>query len=107
MRWTKKVSVWPVAFVAHMHYESPICKNGRVTGFFSWVKRPFAIDMAGFAVNLDFMLSFQGVKFVPVKGMLETRFLQQMVKIEDLEAKARNCTQVRSLISIYLNCSQC
>ena len=30
MRYTQKVSVWPVAFVGEMMYESPIVKNGKV-----------------------------------------------------------------------------
>ncbi len=30
MRYTKKVSVWPVAFVGELLYERPICSNGKV-----------------------------------------------------------------------------
>jgi galactosylgalactosylxylosylprotein 3-beta-glucuronosyltransferase 1 len=94
MRSTVKVSIWPVAFVARMHYERPICKHGKVIGFFTWVKRSFAPLMAGFAVNLKFMLSFEKLKFSPVKGRLETLFLSEMVRIKDLEARADNCTKV-------------
>lgn len=30
MRFTQKVSVWPVAFVGELMYERPVCKNGKV-----------------------------------------------------------------------------
>ena len=34
MRHTKKVSVWPVAFVGELMYERPICKDEKVNTFF-------------------------------------------------------------------------
>ncbi len=34
MRYTKKVSVWPVAFVGELMYEKPIWKNGKVYKFY-------------------------------------------------------------------------
>ncbi len=66
----------------------------KVIGFFAWIKRPFAVDMAGFAVNLDYFLSFPDAKFLPTKGKLETNFLQQLVTIDELEPKADNCSKV-------------
>ena len=30
MRYTNKVSVWPVAFVGQLLYETPLCENGKV-----------------------------------------------------------------------------
>ena len=34
MRYTKKVSVWPVAFVGEIKYEKPIVRNGKVVDWF-------------------------------------------------------------------------
>lgn len=100
MRSTKKVSVWPVAFAGGLRYES--CKvnmQGKVVG---WkVKydpsRPFAIDMAGFAVNLHIILSKAEAHFHPYgvqSGHQESSFLEQLTTLDELEPKAANCTKV-------------
>ena len=49
MRYTNKVSIWPVAFAGGLLAEGPKCKSGRVTGFHtSWApNRKFPVDMAG------------------------------------------------------------
>lgn len=49
MRYTKKVSVWPVGFVGGLKAEGPRCKNGQVLSFHvSWSpERKFPVDMAG------------------------------------------------------------
>lgn len=60
MRYTKEVSVWPVGLVGGLMVEKPILNQttGKVTGWNSaWrPDRPFPIDMAGFAVNLQHLL---------------------------------------------------
>lgn len=100
MRWTRKASVWPVAFVGGLRYESPkINSQGKVFGWRTVFdpRRPFAIDMAGFAVNLQLILSkpqayfkLKGVK----GGYQESSLLQDLVTLSDLEPKAANCTKV-------------
>jgi hypothetical protein len=35
MRYTKKVSVWPVAFVGELFYEAPLVQNGKVIYFYN------------------------------------------------------------------------
>ncbi|XP_040037567.1 galactosylgalactosylxylosylprotein 3-beta-glucuronosyltransferase 1 [Gasterosteus aculeatus] len=100
MRSTKKVSVWPVAFVGGLRYESPkVNKLGKVYGWKTVFdpRRPFAIDMAGFAVNLRLILSkpqayfkLRGVK----GGYQESSLLKELVTLSDLEPKAANCTKV-------------
>lgn len=55
MRTTKKVSVWPVGLVGSVRFERPILdEHGKVANWSTgWrPERPFAIDMAGFAINL-------------------------------------------------------
>ncbi|XP_078518492.1 galactosylgalactosylxylosylprotein 3-beta-glucuronosyltransferase 1-like [Lissotriton helveticus] len=104
MRNTQKVSVWPVAFVGGQRYESvDVDAFGKVKG---WkvkydIQRPFAIDMAGFAVNLNVILKNSKVGFPErgYSGRMESHFLEGLAVLEDLEPKARNCTQ---LFNIYI-----
>jgi len=56
MRSTRKVSVWPVAFVGELMVERPKTgENKKVQGWLvKWrPERPYAVDMAGFAINLE------------------------------------------------------
>ncbi|XP_066506978.1 galactosylgalactosylxylosylprotein 3-beta-glucuronosyltransferase 1 isoform X2 [Hoplias malabaricus] len=99
MRSTQKVSVWPVAFVGGLRYESPKISAGKVSGWRTVFDphRPFAIDMAGFAINLKLILrkpqayfKLKGVK----GGYQESSLLRELVTLEELEPKANNCTKV-------------
>ncbi|CAH2311577.1 galactosylgalactosylxylosyl 3-beta-glucuronosyltransferase 1-like isoform X1 [Pelobates cultripes] len=100
MRYTKKVSVWPVAFVGGQLYESvKVNAEGKFDG---WdvkyaVERPFAIDMAGFAINLNLILEKSKAIFHidAQSGFLEASLLIDIVSLKDLEPKADNCTKVR------------
>ncbi|XP_061904354.1 galactosylgalactosylxylosylprotein 3-beta-glucuronosyltransferase 1 [Entelurus aequoreus] len=99
MRWTTKVSVWPVAFAGGVRYESPkVNSMGKVDGWnVSYdPNRPFAIDMAGFAVNLHLILSKPSANFelLAKGGRQESSLLTQLVSLDDLEPKAQNCTKV-------------
>jgi len=99
MRFTKKVSVWPVAFVGEIKYEKPIVSKGKVVDWFvTWgEKRPFPIDMAGFAVNLNLLLLHPSARFSQfvARGMQESHFLKSLIRdITDLEPKADNCTKI-------------
>lgn len=64
MRWTKEVSVWPVGLVGGLMVERPIVNSaGKVSGFNSaWrPDRDFPLDMAGFAINLNAILTKSNV----------------------------------------------
>ncbi|XP_028357121.1 galactosylgalactosylxylosylprotein 3-beta-glucuronosyltransferase 1 isoform X1 [Physeter macrocephalus] len=99
MRSTRRVSVWPVAFVGGLRYEAPRVNGaGKVVGWKTVFDphRPFAIDMAGFAVNLRLILQrsqayfkLRGVK----GGYQESSLLRELVTLSDLEPKAANCTK--------------
>lgn len=59
--------------------------------------RPFAIDMAGFAISIKLILEkpqasfkLEGVK----GGYQETSLLKDLVTMDGLEPKAANCTKV-------------
>ena len=47
MRYTEKVSVWPVGFAGHVKVESPVCKEGKVVGFHTGFKGKSFVEMAG------------------------------------------------------------
>ena len=53
MRYTRKVSIWPVGLSGGIKFEGPTCKDGRVTGWYAaWGReRPYPIDMAGRKVD--------------------------------------------------------
>ena len=98
MRYTQKVSVWPVGLVGNLLYESPIVQHNQVIGWFTYWRpqRPFALDMAGFAVSLSLLNKHPDARFVltSARGYLESSFLSQLVSMKDLEPKAANCTKV-------------
>lgn len=63
MRYTKKVSMWPVGLVTKVGLSSPVVDDrGVVVDFYDgwFANRKFPVDMAGFAVNVEFLLQ---VKF--------------------------------------------
>ncbi|XP_072014517.1 galactosylgalactosylxylosylprotein 3-beta-glucuronosyltransferase 1-like [Amphiura filiformis] len=99
MRHTKNVSVWPVGLSGGRRFETPIVNaEDHVTGWNAWYSkgRKFATDMAGFAVNLKLFHKKADVRFnitAPL-GYLETRLLEKLVALEDLEPKAERCTKI-------------
>ncbi|EUB63338.1 Galactosylgalactosylxylosylprotein 3-beta-glucuronosyltransferase [Echinococcus granulosus] len=104
IRTTKRASTWPVAFVGRLIWEGCVTKPGHPdiiyrmqTIFKPW--REFPIDMAGFAVNLQLILSHPDAKFVAdpkLYGMLETDFLKKLGlrNFTDLEPKADGCKRI-------------
>lgn len=106
MRSTQGVSVWPVGLAGGLMLERP--KMGQspsgdgkqvVVGWdVSWSPhRPFAIDMAGFAVNLQLFLTRPKAKFAyrVKRGHQESEFLRHLVSdLKELEPKADLCTKV-------------
>ena len=105
MRHTRGVSVWPVGLVGGLMVEKPKVEwdekthSNVVTGWdVAWKpERPFAIDMAGFAVNVQLFLERPKAKFAyrVKRGYQESEFLAHLnVKLTDLEPKADMCTKV-------------
>nr|XP_039248096.1 galactosylgalactosylxylosylprotein 3-beta-glucuronosyltransferase 3-like [Styela clava] len=96
MRFTKTVSVWPVGLVGGLKFEGPLCKNGKVMSFYTAWKpeRPYPIDMAGFATNIELVLEHPEAVFsneVP-RGYQESHFLSKIVTREKLEPK--DCSKI-------------
>lgn len=99
MRYTKKVSVWPVGFAGGLLVERPIVNMGKIESFNSmWEKlRPFPLDMAGFAISLNHYMSHSNVEFSAQEkiGYVESHFLAQLVESwSELEPKADDCSKV-------------
>ena len=65
MRWTKKVSMFPVGFPTRYGVSSPVVVDGAVVGFYDgWERgknRRFRVDMAGFAINIQFFLQVSSI----------------------------------------------
>ncbi|VDI29369.1 Hypothetical predicted protein [Mytilus galloprovincialis] len=98
LRYTKKLSAWPVAFSGRRKYETPIVENGKVVRFSAWnTHRKFPIDMAGFAINVKVLWKYHP-RFTGMKdfhnGFEETHFLEQCCTVDDIEPRADNCTKI-------------
>lgn len=100
MRDTQIVSMFPVGLLPTLGLSTPIVssKTGKIIGFHDPFigRRKFAVDMAGFAVNLQFFLQNKKATMPYKVGYEEDYFLKSLgVKIWQLEPKANNCTEVR------------
>ena len=64
IRTTKRVAMWPVGLCTKFGLSSPVVSNGSFVGFYDgWVAgRKFPVDMAGFAVSVEFLLMVSIVK---------------------------------------------
>jgi len=91
IRKTEKVSVFPVGLVGGLLVEKPLAgPEGGVAGWsVQWGRdRPYPTDMAGFAVNLAYLLGRPKAEFLDrVKiGYQETEFLKELVGEEGVGA---------------------
>ncbi|XP_075247279.1 galactosylgalactosylxylosylprotein 3-beta-glucuronosyltransferase 3-like isoform X2 [Convolutriloba macropyga] len=80
LKGTKTISVFNVGNVANARFEGPIVENNTVVGFqTSWyANRKYAIDMAGFAINIGFLADHNFPSFEVVQpGYQEPLFLAQ------------------------------
>ena len=96
IRWTKKVSMFPVAFVGDNDFSSPVIQEGQVIGFSDpwFAKRKFPVDMAGFAVNTE-LLKKHRPTMPYLRGFEETYFLENLkIAHEDIEPLANGCTEI-------------
>ena len=97
MKATNSVSVWPVGMIAKIGLSSPIVSDGHVIGFHDpfIARRKFAVDMGGFAVDLQLFLSRPKATMPYKVGYEEDLFLRSLgVRMSELEPKASNCTEV-------------
>eukprot|EP00048_Salpingoeca_helianthica_P002111 m.1582 g.1582 ORF g.1582 m.1582 type:complete len:325 (+) comp1190_c0_seq1:219-1193(+) len=95
----RNIGVWPVGYSGQRRAEFPYIKNGRVTGFNSYLAylRRFPMDMASFAINIKYFLREVPLLFDPKAPPVfgETMLLESTGESWDtLEPKAANCSQV-------------
>ena len=104
MRYTKKISVWPVGLVGGLKWEGPICKDGSVIKFYTLWKpeRPMPLDMAGFAINVKLLIDNPEVEMdrFASRGYLESSIVRQLATREEFEPLANNCKQVFRHLSL-------
>ena len=105
MRYTRKVSVWPVGICGGLRFEGPLCSNGRVTGWHTaWdLNRPFPLDMAGFAVAIPLLMARKGARMnqYAKRGYVESSLLTSLIDgTNELEAMADDCTKVTMLVIV-------
>lgn len=69
MRYTKKVSMWPVGLITQTGLSTPVVRNGKLVGFYDgWIGgRKFPVDMASFAINIQFL---ESVSLIFQRGFL-------------------------------------
>ncbi|KAK7079124.1 hypothetical protein SK128_014247 [Halocaridina rubra] len=97
MRWTRGVSMFPVGLVTSLGVSTPIVKEGKVVGFYDgWIaKRKFPVDMAGFAVNVQYLLHRPQATMPFKVGYEEDGFMKSLgIKASDIEPLAFNCTKI-------------
>lgn len=108
MRYTKKVSMWPVGLVTKFGLSTPIVRNGSLSGFYDgWIGgRKYPVDMAGFAVNVNFFLSRPKAVMPYHAGYEEDKFLRTLAPLNntEIELLASNCTEVciHNLYTVHL-----
>ncbi|KAF2903505.1 hypothetical protein ILUMI_02695 [Ignelater luminosus] len=98
MRFTKRVSMWPVGLITKLGVSSPVVKNGVFSGFYDgWIAgRKFPVDMAGFAVSVRFLLQRPNASMPFRAGYEEDGFLRSLHPFEpnEIELLASNCSKI-------------
>lgn len=98
IRSTKRVSMFPVGLCTHYGLSSPVVLDGKFVGFYDgWtVGRKFPVDMAGFAVSVEFLLQRPKANMPYSPGYEEDGFLRGLAPFEpkEIELKANNCTEI-------------
>jgi hypothetical protein len=76
-----------------------------VTNFTAWKteKRKFAMDMAGFALNVEVLLKYHPMRFNTTgkDGFQETNCLEICCTLDDIEPLADGCTKVSIMGCLY------
>ncbi|XP_017055874.2 galactosylgalactosylxylosylprotein 3-beta-glucuronosyltransferase S isoform X1 [Drosophila ficusphila] len=97
IRNTQRVSMFPVGLIADYGVSGPVVRKGKVVAFLdSWVAgRRWPVDMAGFAVNLEYMAQYPYVNMPYKPGYEEDLFLRSIgLKMDMIEPRGNNCTDI-------------
>ncbi|XP_057667096.1 galactosylgalactosylxylosylprotein 3-beta-glucuronosyltransferase P-like [Diorhabda carinulata] len=98
IRKTQTVSMFPVGLVTELGLSSPIVENCTFKGFYDgWIgNRKFPVDMAGFAVSVEFLLSRPNASMPYLAGYEEDGFLKSLSPFEPKDAQllASCCSKI-------------
>ncbi|KAH8299584.1 hypothetical protein KR044_003259 [Drosophila immigrans] len=98
MRYTKKVSMWPVGLVTKTGVSSPIIRDGKLEGYYDgWIGgRKYPVDMAGFAVSVKFLRERPHAKMPFKPGYEEDGFLRSLAPLDnaEIELLADECKEI-------------
>ncbi|XP_063612584.1 galactosylgalactosylxylosylprotein 3-beta-glucuronosyltransferase P-like, partial [Penaeus indicus] len=97
MRYTKRVSMWPVGLMGSSGMSTPIIKKGKFVGWYDAFtdRRKFPVDMAGFAVSVELIQQVPNASMPFKVGYEETGFLESLkISTADIEFKADNCSKI-------------
>ncbi|KAH8412987.1 hypothetical protein KR009_007325 [Drosophila setifemur] len=97
IRQTQRVSMFPVGLIADYGVSGPVVRKGKVVAFLdSWVAgRRWPVDMAGFAVNLEYMAQYPYVNMPYKPGYEEDLFLRSIgLRMDLIEPRGSNCTEI-------------
>ncbi|KAA0187578.1 hypothetical protein HAZT_HAZT009538 [Hyalella azteca] len=97
MRYTQRVSMWPVGLVTGLALSTPVLKDGHLVGWYDGFiyGRKFPVDMAGFAVNVDYWRAVSEVEMPFKTSYEEDGFLRAIgISFSELEFKANDCTEI-------------
>ncbi|CAH0562304.1 unnamed protein product [Brassicogethes aeneus] len=98
IRFTRKVSMFPVGLVTKFGVSTPVIRNGRFSEFYDgWQGgRKFPVDMAGFAVSVQFLLERPHAIMPYSPGFEEDGFLKSLKPFEpnEIELLASSCTKI-------------
>ncbi|XP_019869458.1 galactosylgalactosylxylosylprotein 3-beta-glucuronosyltransferase P isoform X2 [Aethina tumida] len=98
IRYTKRVSMFPVGLVTKFGVSTPVIRNGQFIEFYDgWLGgRKFPVDMAGFAVSVQFLLERPQASMPYTPGFEEDGFLKSLKPFEpkEIEFMASNCTKI-------------
>ncbi|XP_070000996.1 galactosylgalactosylxylosylprotein 3-beta-glucuronosyltransferase P isoform X2 [Penaeus vannamei] len=97
MRYTKRVSMFPVGLVTSKGLSTPVVRNGKFVSFYDgWIsRRKFPVDMAGFAISVNFLLKRPDAKMPFVPGYEEDGMLKSLnITMDEVEFVADNCSKV-------------
>lgn len=90
--------MFPVGLITRLGVSTPLVKNGTFAGFYDgWMAgRKFPVDMAGFAVSVDFLRQRPKASMPFKPGFEEDGFLKSLAPFEpkEIELLAANCTKV-------------
>jgi len=97
IRDTKTVSMFPTALFDSFPVNTPIVRKNHIQSMLnSWLyKNKWAVDLAGFAVNLNYLSKYPLATFPYKSGVDVDNFLKQInLDLKMIEPKASKCTEV-------------